>query len=101
MTDAHRFDPETITIKAGETVTWMNSSSEQHTVTAIQEFLPEGAAYFASGGASSEKEAQDDLAVDLIGEGEEYSVTFDQPGRYEYYCIPHRSDGMEGTVIVE
>lgn len=28
-------------------------------------------------------------------------VTFDQPGFYGYHCLPHRSMGMVGLIIVE
>jgi plastocyanin len=101
MPTVHSFDPEAITIKAGESVTWQNSSSEQHTVTADESSVPEGGSYFASGGATSEKAANDDLEPGLMDPGEEFEVTFDTPGTYAYYCILHRSDGMEGTVVVE
>lgn len=33
--------------------------------------------------------------------GFEYEYTFDVPGTYEYYCEPHRSAGMVGTIVVE
>ncbi|GBC92618.1 Plastocyanin [bacterium HR15] len=29
-----------------------------------------------------------------------FTYTFNQPGTYEYYCIPHESIGMVGTVRV-
>lgn len=33
--------------------------------------------------------------------GKELSVSFDIPGIYGYHCLPHRSMGMVGLVIVE
>jgi len=36
----------------------------------------------------------------LENEGFEYSHTFETLGEYEYYCAPHRSSGMVGTIIV-
>jgi plastocyanin len=101
MTDSQRFDPETITIEVGETITWVNESDEAHTVTAYGDEIPEGASYFASGGASNEEEARDDLSEGLIESGETFEVTLDTPGTYEYYCIPHESSGMKGTITVE
>jgi plastocyanin len=101
MTSAQVFDPDTITVSAGATVTWDNASSEQHTVTADEGALPDGADYFASGGASTEAEANDDLSAGFVGPGESYSHTFQTPGTYRYYCIPHEEAGMRGTVIVE
>ena len=101
MPTAHVFEPETITIKAGETITWTNSSSEQHTVTADESSLPDGAPYFSSGNAPDEKAANDNPSDQLIGAGDKFEFTFDTPGAYSYYCILHRSDGMEGTIKVE
>ena len=96
-----RFNPSEVTIKVGETITWVGRSDDSHTVTAYEDSLPEGAEYFASGGFSSEDEARDDVAAGLIGDGDTYKVTFTKPGVYEYFCIPHESDGMKGTIIVE
>jgi plastocyanin len=101
MTSAQAFSPETITVGVGDTVTWDNGSTEQHTVTAEQGSLPEDAAYFASGRAASEKAANDDLSDGFVGPGDSYSHTFETPGTYRYYCIPHRDAGMTGTVVVE
>jgi plastocyanin len=96
-----RFDPSTITINAGETVTWVSESDESHTVTAYGDEIPEDATYFASGGASNEEEARDSLSEGLLESGDTFEVTFDRPGTYEYYCIPHESEGMKGTIVVE
>lgn len=101
MTVAQAFAPETITVAVGDTVTWDNASGEQHTVTAEGDSLPDGADYFASGEASSEEDANDDLSASFVGPGESYSHTFETPGTYRYYCIPHQEAGMAGTVVVE
>ena len=99
--DGQRFTPETWTISAGETVRWVNDTQEAHTVTAVEDSFPDGADYFSSGGASSEDEANDSLSDALLDPGESFEWTFDEPGTYRYYCIPHRSSGMQGTVVVE
>lgn len=101
MTPAQEFEPQTITVTVGHQVTWDNASTEQHTVTAEEGSLPGGADYFASGGAVSEAAAKEDLSAGFVGPGEEYSHTFDTPGTYRYYCIPHEDAGMTGTVVVE
>ena len=95
------FEPEVITVLVGDSVTWVNSSREVHTVTLYQESVPDGAAYFASGGAASEGEARANIAGGLIEIDDSFEHTFDVPGRYEYFCIPHESQGMKGTVVVE
>ena len=101
MTAERVFAPETVTISAGDSVTWVNTGADAHTVTAEADSIPEGADYFASGGFETESDALDDVARGLLGAEETYSVTLTEPGTYRYFCIPHRSEGMVGTVIVE
>ncbi len=101
MQSGQRFEPETLTVSAGTTVTFVNDSDEGHTVTAYEEELPEGAPYFSSGGFESEDAARDDVAGGLLSTGEEFEVTFDQPGTYGYVCIPHEGSNMTGSVVVE
>ncbi len=93
MTEGKRFDPQTITVKLGETVVWNNASGMTHSVTdepslavsAEDAALPAGAEQFNSG---------------LIAPGKDYSHTFKVPGTYKYFCIPHEEAGMLGTVVV-
>ena len=101
MTQERLFSPETVTISAGDSVTWVNTASDAHTVTADASSLPDGAEYFASGGFETERDAEDDIAGGLLVAEERFRATLTVPGTYRYYCIPHRSEGMVGTVIVE
>lgn len=101
MTDDFGFEPKIATIETGETVTWTNESDVAHTVTAYGDRIPGGAAYFASGGFDSERAARTHLDEGLVDSGETYEHTFEQSGTYEYFCIPHESSGMVGTVQVE
>ena len=101
MDNSHRFEPGSITISVGGQVSWVNAGSEAHTVTAYEDGLPEGAHYWASGGAPSEEAAREDLAQGLMKEGESFEVTLDEPGTYRYFCIPHEGDDMKGTIVVE
>ena len=34
------------------------------------------------------------------GSGGTFSFTFDEPGTYDYFCIPHEDLGMVGSVTV-
>ncbi|MDE1925125.1 MAG: cupredoxin domain-containing protein [Patescibacteria group bacterium] len=75
------FSPGTITIAAGDTVTWTNNSSLQHTVTADDGSFDSG----------------------TINAGGTYSHTFMTPGTYRYYCRFHGAlggVGMSGTIVV-
>jgi hypothetical protein len=74
-----KFIPEEIHVAPGATVMWMNSSPLAHTVTA-----DDGS--FDSGNMDA---------------GATFSLTFDAPGIYTYYCAPHKSIGMIGTVVVD
>jgi plastocyanin len=99
---ANRYRPQRLTVAVGDTVTWGNPSSRGHSVTAYEDGLPEGAAYFASGGLASEAEARDRYPrTGNIQSGETYSHTFEVAGEYPYFCIPHERGGMVGTVVVE
>jgi plastocyanin len=98
---AQAFDPTSFNAQAGSTITFTNDSDQAHTVTALEEELPEGAEYFASGDFSSESDARDDVGGGLIEPGESFEVTLSEPGTYRYVCLPHESQGMTGTIIVE
>ncbi|HTS39903.1 MAG TPA: plastocyanin/azurin family copper-binding protein [Xanthobacteraceae bacterium] len=71
------FAPGTITIKAGESVTWINNDGAPHTVT------------FKDGSVKS----------DSLLPGGTFSHVFEQPGAYDYYCSFH--EFMTGRVIVQ
>jgi len=75
MVKSYRFDPETIEIRAGQTVTWTNEDNFTHTV---------------------QVEGQADHKV---GRGESVSIVFGKPGTYDYVCTLHSHD-MQGEVIV-
>ena len=100
MTDELVFEPEKATLSAGDTVRWRNAGEVEHTVTAYENKLPKEGEYFASGGFKSEEAAQKNLNAGLVAPGEEFEHTFEVSGVYEYYCIPHESAGMVGTVRV-
>lgn len=105
MTDTLVFAPESIIVAPGDTVVWENVGNAGHSVTAYEDSLPEGASYFASGGFETESAARrayspgDAASGDVVG-GETYRHTFDVEGVYEYFCIPHETVGMVGSVDV-
>lgn len=72
------YNPETITIKAGQSVTWTNLDSAPHTATG---------------------QDRDVLQSGTLNQGESYTQTFDTPGTYEYFCEFHPN--MKGVVVVE
>ncbi len=70
------FGPTTITIKAGQTITWVNQDAIDHTVTDDQ------------GGWDSGP----------LAPGKSYQMTFSKPGQYTYHCTIHPF--MTGKIIV-
>jgi plastocyanin len=100
MTGGRQYEPQEVTVRAGETVTWSNESSEAHSVTAYQSSIRNGMDYFSSGGFDSEKAARANVDA-LMVSGDTFSVRFDRPGTYRYFCIPHEDQGMRGTIVVE
>lgn len=99
------FEPQSLTVEVGTEVVWKNTSSRGHTVTAYTGGIPEGAAFFATGGFESESAARDAWNTGgedgIIGPGNTFSHTFEVPGRHDYFCIPHESENMHGAVVVE
>jgi plastocyanin len=103
MNDQLKYSPDSLEIEVGTTVTWENVGAVGHTVTAYEDSLPDGAEYFASGGFDSQDAAVEGYNNGQEGnvtEGETYEHTFETPGEYEYYCIPHEMNGMKGTITV-
>jgi len=101
MTDGLVFNPEEIFVEPGTTVIWQNVGAVGHSVTAYEDEIPDAADYFASGGFGGEAAARQGYPSrgDIAGE-ENYRHTFEVEGTYEYFCIPHESVGMVGTVEV-
>lgn len=79
-----RYDPADLRVAVDSTVAWKWDSGG-HTVTV--EDKPQGSSW--RGTNLSTKEA-----------GYVMARTFDVEGTYEYYCTPHQSDGMTGTLVV-
>jgi plastocyanin len=72
------YNPGSVEIPVGTTVTWTNDDTVPHTVTAKdREVLQSG----------------------TLKPGDSYSKTFDQPGTYDYFCEFHAN--MKGTIVVQ
>ena len=97
------FEPAELTVSVGDTVAFEYAAGEPHTVTAYGDELPEGAAYWASGGFESQDAAEDGWGelAGAVQAGQSYVHTFETAGEHGYYCIPHEVGGMTGTIVVE
>lgn len=109
---ATAFRPDLLRVDVGTEVVWYNNSSRGHTVTAYDDGIPSEATYFASGGFADEDAAReafwdwedDPGSTDrngLMASEDFFRHTFEVPGEYRYFCLPHEQGGMIGTVIVE
>jgi plastocyanin len=77
------FSPRDVTIGVGTTVRWVVNDGI-HTVT------PDNAGQAGAWTGTGE-----------LGPGQTFTHTFAQAGTYTYHCIPHRSQGMTGTIRVQ
>lgn len=77
---ANKFEPAMLNVKVGTTVKW--TAQGYHTVDSGEPPTPAGGPLKAPGGFVT------------------YEYTFDKAGTYKYFCVPHASLGMTGTVVV-
>ncbi len=74
--DNFTFGPQKLTVKVGDTVTWVNEDDIPHTVVSTGHFRSK--------------------ALDTE---DKYSFTFTAPGTFEYFCGLHPH--MQGEIVVE
>lgn len=72
------FQPETIKVRTGETITWVNRDAVQHDVVNVKE--------------------GEEPRSELFNEGQTYEWTPTEAGTVEYLCTVHPN--MKGTVEV-
>ncbi len=72
------FNPQILTVKSGEKITWINRDEEPHTIVSV------------------EKQFKKSTALDA---DQEFTITAGAPGTYTYFCSVHPK--MTGTIIVE
>jgi len=72
------FNPQTLTVKAGEKITWINRDEEPHTIVSV------------------ERQFKKSSALDT---DQEFTITTSTAGTYTYFCSVHPQ--MTGTIVVE
>ena len=75
------FEPNEVTVNAGDTVTFVNGDLPPHNIVFLDH--PEL--------------SHPDLA---FMSGEKFPVTFTEAGNYEFQCEPHAGAGMKGVIHV-
>ena len=76
------FEPNELTVSAGDTVTFVNGDLPPHNVVFLEH----------------DELSHSDLA---FMSGEQFPVTFTDAGEYEFQCEPHAGAGMKGVVHVK
>lgn len=71
----YAFNPSTITISKGTTITWTNEDSVQHALKS------------------------DIFESETLNQGDSFTHTFNDAGTFEYICRIHTS--MKGTIVVQ
>jgi plastocyanin len=84
LLDDMAYDPNPVTIEAGQNVTWVNDDLDPHTVTS---------------GAFGTEEAGEQFNSGYMGPHRTFTQMFEEEGEFEYYCEIHPN--MVGTVVVE
>jgi len=92
--DMPMYQPDSIIIRVGQTVEWVNTGIVSHSVVddptkadkPEDVALPSDVPTFSSGN---------------VMPGGKFRYTFLTPGTYRYFCMSHEVDGMVGEVIVQ
>jgi plastocyanin len=75
--DNFSFAPESLTVKAGTQVTWINRDDIPHTVV----------------------ESERSFKSKVLDTDDKFTMTFDKPGTYSYFCSIHPK--MTGKIVVQ
>lgn len=73
-----KFQPETLRVKVGTEVTWINRDTAPHRIAS----------------------ENDVLRSENLEQGDEFSHRFTQAGDFPYYCSIHGKEQMSGQIVV-
>lgn len=81
LTSDNQFSPSSVTISPGTTIRWINDIARFHTIT-------------PSGHSQWTRQEMND-------QGQTFEQVFQAAGTFNYFCEPHESIGMTGSITVE
>ena len=97
----YRFEPQNLTIKAGDGVKWIMVSGGPHNVA----FDPAKVPADVKGQLTANMPNQmSELSSPMfMNPNESYTISFAnvKAGKYDYVCTPHLAMGMTGSITVE
>lgn len=88
----NQFEPPTVTITAGDSVTWTHAGENPHSVTADD------------GSFDSSPDCSTTATEECMQNGDTFTQEFPLAGTFRYHCKIHGGpggSGMSGTVVVE
>jgi plastocyanin len=88
------FDPIGLFVESGETITW-EIESGAHSSTAYKEGTEPASVTRVPDSAEGWN------SETLSESGAAFEHTFEVAGTYDYFCIPHKSLGMVGRIVVD
>jgi plastocyanin len=98
--DIYRFVPANISARPGDVLLFKTVSGTPHSIVFEASTLS-GPAHEALNGAMARRAG--DLSSPLLSpDGAEYRIVVPvvDPGRYQFFCLPHRAYDMRGTLNV-
>ncbi|HVB54801.1 MAG TPA: plastocyanin/azurin family copper-binding protein [Candidatus Acidoferrales bacterium] len=90
--DNLKFTPDTACLKVGGTVTWKNTGAIAHTTTDTPSLAAKASDSVLPAGATAWNHP--------LSAGASWSLKLTVAGTYKYFCIPHETLGMLGSITV-
>lgn len=100
-----RFEPASITVKAGDGIKFENEGGGPHNVGFDPTTVPADVKAQLNANFGADHDAANDLSSKLTGvtAGDAITISFAniKPGTYKVFCLPHKMMGMTGTITVQ
>jgi plastocyanin len=99
--DQYRFVPAEVTARRGDVLVFRAAKGGPHSVIFEERGIPAGARAALSAALPNRTS---DLGSPLLADGAVYRIVIPAtlpPGRYPFYCLPHRAYDMRGELTVK
>jgi plastocyanin len=99
--DDYRFEPATVTVQPNDVIVFRVASGSPHSIV----FEGQGLSPGVRGAINSALPGRSgDLSSPLLtAVGKDYRMVVPQmpPGKYPFYCLPHRAYDMRGEMVIK